>query len=151
MKLPGLSEALSILRFERDEKIRGLAGDGFQVFYRSGELFPAYVDSPELVARNLLHLIIHNLYLHPLLSAGKDERLWNLACDMTAERLLDGWKIRGLSRPGNEYRALLLKEQQLPEQMCIRDRFSFSITVAALAITTSILTAGNFSFCSRRS
>ncbi len=76
MKLPGLSEALSILRFERDEKIRGLAGDGFQVFYRSGELFPAYVDSPELVARNLLHLIIHNLYLHPLLSAGKDERLW---------------------------------------------------------------------------
>lgn len=116
MKLPGLSEALSILRFECDEKIRGLAGDGFQVFYRSGELFPAYVDSPELVARNLLHLIIHNLYLHPLLSAGKDERLWNLACDMTAERLLDGWKIRGLSRPGNEYRALLLKEQQLPEQ-----------------------------------
>ena len=114
MKLPGLSEALGILRFQQNERIHRLAGDGFSVFYQRGELLSEYAKSPEQVARRLLHLVIHNLCLHPLLAEGRKTRIWDLACDMTVERMLDQWKIRGLIRAGSDYREFLLTEQALP-------------------------------------
>ena len=110
IKLPGMAEALGSMKFQQGEQIHDLAGDGFTVYYERKALMAAYVASPDLVARALLHLTLHNLWLHPVLGQGKTERLWNLACDIQTELLLDRWAIRGLTREGGDYRRYLLKE-----------------------------------------
>ena len=114
MKLPGMAGILSSLKFRAEERIRYLAGDGFSVYYEKKALLSEYAESPAAVARGLLHLILHNLFFHPVLSDGREERLWNLACDIQAERMLDRWAVRGLSRDGEDYRGYLLKENGLP-------------------------------------
>ncbi|MDO4617486.1 MAG: VWA-like domain-containing protein [Lachnospiraceae bacterium] len=114
MKLPGLSEALSGLDFRPELQIDTIACDGFTVFYRPEFLLDTFRCSAGDLERILLHLILHNMYLHPLLMRGRSERHWNLACDLTVERMLDSWNIRGLGRPGADYRSYLLKELKLP-------------------------------------
>ncbi len=98
------------MKFLEGKRVCYLAGDGSAVYYDREALLTAYLDSPDLVARSLLHLTLHNLYLHPVLGRGKEERLWNLACDIQTERLLDRWNIRGLIRDGADTRSYLLKE-----------------------------------------
>ena len=110
LRLPGMAETLGTMKFLEGERVCYLAGDGFAVYYDREALLTAYLDSPDLVARSLLHLTLHNLYLHPVLGRGKEERLWNLACDIQTERLLDRWNIRGLIRDGADTRSYLLKE-----------------------------------------
>ena len=104
LRLPGLSEALSALRFAADsahfsglDKTIFLAGEGFTVWYRQQELLEAYGKAPDQILRSLMHLILHNMYLHPLRGEGKDIPTWNLACDMAVEHLLDGWEAPGLT------------------------------------------------------
>ena len=78
LRLPGMAEALGTMKFLEGKRVCYLAGDGFAVYYDREALLTAYLDSPDLVARSLLHLTLHNLYLHPVLGRGKEERLWNL-------------------------------------------------------------------------
>lgn len=113
MKLPGMAEALGTMEFCASKKARWLAGDGFSVQYRREGLLENFADAPDQVARSLLHLLLHQLYLHPVLGRKKNRRYWDLACDIQTERLLDQWDIRGLTREGRDYRAYLLKENGL--------------------------------------
>ncbi len=114
MKLPGLSEALGTFSFRPDPEVKGIACDGFTLFYSPEHVLKRYGQNPESLQRDLLHVILHNMYLHPVLMRKRSERHWNLACDLTVERILDSWKIRGLERPGADFRSYQLKELKLP-------------------------------------
>ena len=115
LRLPGLSEALSVLRFAPKDGIAFLAGEDFTVWYGEQELLEVYRRAPDQVSRGLMHLLLHNIYLHPLRSQGKEVRKWNLACDLAVERLLDGGAVSEAipERPGKDYRDFLLKEYHL--------------------------------------
>ena len=41
----------------------------------------------------LLHMMMHDLFLHTITASMPDKRLWNLACDMAVKRLTQ--KING--------------------------------------------------------
>ncbi len=116
MKLPGLSEALGTLKFQADPKTDYIACDGFTVWYQPEELLRHYRQNAKGMERDLLHLILHNMYLHPLLMRDRSRRHWDLACDLTIERILDSWKIKGLERPGADFRSYQLKELRLPRR-----------------------------------
>ncbi len=114
MKLPGFSGAFGALDFREDGKTEYLAGDGFHVYYRREELQRRFCREPDAVARDYMHLFLHCLLFHPVLSRGKDRELWDLACDMEVEEILDGWEIRELKKPGRDRRRLLRKEAGVP-------------------------------------
>ena len=116
MKLPALSGALGALEPEEKEQVKYLAGDGFRVFYGKKELQRRFCRNPDGIVRDYMHLFLHNLYFHPVLSRGKDEELWNLACDIAVERLLDAWDVRELNKAGKDRRRFLLREAGLPEE-----------------------------------
>lgn len=116
MKLPGLSEALGTLKFLPEADIKYLACDGFTVYYEPDTLMQHYRQNSGSLERDLLHIILHNMYLHPVLMRNHSERHWNLACDLTVERILDSWRLKGLERPGADFRSYQLKELKLPRR-----------------------------------
>ncbi|MDO4490163.1 MAG: VWA-like domain-containing protein [Lachnospiraceae bacterium] len=116
MKLPGLSEALGTLRFTPDAEVKYLACDGFTVYYAPDSVLQHYRQNAGGMERDLLHMILHNMYLHPVLMRNKSQPHWNLACDLTVERILDSWQLKGLERPGADFRSYHLKELKLPRR-----------------------------------
>lgn len=44
--------------------------------------------------RLYLHVILHCLFCHPFDRKGRDGRLWNLACDVATEALIDSLYLR---------------------------------------------------------
>ena len=116
MKLPGLSEALGTLKFLPEADVKYLACDGFTVYYEPDTLMQHYRQNSGSLERDLLHIILHNMYLHPVLMRNHSERHWNLACDLTVERILDSWRLKGLERPGADFRSYQLKELKLPRR-----------------------------------
>ncbi len=115
MKLPGFSGAFGALAFQEKEEIAYLAGDGFCIYYQKSELQKHFCREPNGIARDYMHLFLHSLCFHPVLSRGKNEKLWNLACDIAVEEMLDRWEIRELKKGGRDRRQFLLKEAGLPE------------------------------------
>lgn len=114
IRLPGLSEALGILQFLPDREVRYMSCDGFTVYYEPDSVLEYYRRNAGALERDLLHLLLHNMYLHPVLMRNRSERHWNLACDLTVERILDSWKLKGLERPGADFRTYQMKELGLP-------------------------------------
>lgn len=116
MKLPGLSEALGTLKFLPETEVKYLACDGFTVYYELDSVMQRYRQNSSSLERDLLHIILHNMYLHPVLMRNHSEPHWNLACDLTVERMLDSWRLKGLERPGADFRSYHLKELKLPRR-----------------------------------
>ena len=114
MKLPGLSGALAGYRFLPSGDCRFLEDDGFTLRYAPRKVMDAYLDSPQTLCRAFLHILMHNLNLHPAAAESRERRYWDLACDMTIERMLDDWNIRGLTRGGRDFRRYTLREMGLP-------------------------------------
>lgn len=116
IKLPGLSEALGMLKFQPEKEVRYLACDGFTIYYDPEELIQHFRTNSGSLERDILHIILHNMYLHPILMRNHSEPHWNLACDLTVERILDSWRLKGLERPGADFRSYQLKELKLPRR-----------------------------------
>lgn len=58
-----------------------------------------------LINRSYLHSILHCLFGHLWNERGEDNvQLWNLACDITVEHIIDGLYYRCLRNPSNAYR-----------------------------------------------
>jgi len=59
--------------------------DGYKMFYDPRHILSIYRDEKERVFRDLLHLIFHCVFQHICIPSDADLRLWNLACDISAE------------------------------------------------------------------
>lgn len=116
IKLPGFAGALASMGFQADKTVHYLAGDGFVVHFGRQEVLRRFSREPDALARDYMHLFLHNLYFHPVLSKGRREDIWNLACDIAVEEILDGFEVRELRKSGRDRRLLLLKEAGLPEK-----------------------------------
>lgn len=99
-----LDVALSALEFVEDPGISLTATDGFALHYHGEELIQLYRTDRKLVNRAYLHMIIHCLFAHMYMEKGREEELWNLACDMGAEYILDGLYIPCVHRRGSPLR-----------------------------------------------
>ena len=88
-RYPFLTFAFLGIPAAASQEIRGLGTDGEHLFFCPETLLRDYLQDPAMVRRQYLHQIFHCLYLHPF-SRHSNKELWNLACDMAVERLLDG-------------------------------------------------------------
>ena len=94
-----LDMALSALSPAPDERCRVLATDGQTLYYQPQRLLQLYQENPKYLNRLYLHTIFHCVFRHLWLKGKRDARLWNLACDIAVENVLDSLNRSSVKRP----------------------------------------------------
>lgn len=89
-----LDLSLSSLGFEMEPACRGLGTDGFVIYYHGEYLCDLYRRGRVLVNRAYLHMVLHCLFCHMDTMGRRDGRMWNLACDIAAESVIDGLYLK---------------------------------------------------------
>ena len=90
MNLPYLDVALCVLRFQPGGGVTlSVATDGDVLYYDGGYLAERYLRSRVLTNRAYLHVILHCMLRHLAKKRGKLPELWDLACDVAVESILD--------------------------------------------------------------
>ena len=88
LSLPYLDAALCMLRFAPENTL-SFATDGETLFYDSHWLADRYLRNRTGVNRAYLHVVLHCLLRHLAKKRGHDAALWDLACDVVVESILD--------------------------------------------------------------
>ena len=101
LHLPYMDMALSVLHPGQTGATQTFGSDGFHLYYHPDFLIRMYKRGKIAVNRGLLHTILHCLLGHLDKAAGKDERLWDIACDVVVEQILDEMPLRCLRIPPN--------------------------------------------------
>ena len=90
MNLPYLDVALCALPFAPGgEMTLSLATDGETLYYDGAFLAERYLRGRTAVNRAYLHTILHCMLRHLRKKRGKAAELWDLACDVAVESILD--------------------------------------------------------------
>ncbi len=105
-----LDVALSSLALVPEQQITVTGTDGNALYFNPGQLASLFRKSRVLVNRACLHSILHCLFCHLWNRKGRDEEYWNLACDITAEWVLDGLEIRAVHVPKSAFRRSVYRE-----------------------------------------
>ena len=75
------------------------AGDGHRLYYCPETLLRTFRAQQSVPTRALLHVTLHFLLGHPFQRQEMDHRLWNLACDITAEEVIRELEIPSCALP----------------------------------------------------
>ena len=92
-----LAAAIGRLRTQPFDLQDPLATDGRFLAYDASRLLGLFAQLQSPPTHDLLHAVVHCLFLHPYVDAAVDRRLWDLACDIAAERVVA--EVLGV-RPG---------------------------------------------------
>lgn len=96
-----LSLAFSGLEYAMSADTATVGTDGYHLWYSPLFLMQQYQENDRWMDACFLHMIFHCLFAHPVGRQERQERLWNLCCDIAAEHLVDGMELRFLGRrPG---------------------------------------------------
>lgn len=85
---PYLDSAFAFLRWNFREE-RGFQADGAYLNLSAQDVLEQYSVAPEKMRRGYLHILLHCLFLHPFIPGDADDKLWDLACDMAVEQLIE--------------------------------------------------------------
>lgn len=85
-----LDVALSSFTYAISAKVDPVGTDGAAIYFHPSHLGGLYRTSRVLVNRAYLHMVLHCLFRHLGGRKERDERLWNLACDIAVESMIDG-------------------------------------------------------------
>ena len=66
-----------------------LATDGFRLHYHPAHLMIGYRDQRTYVARGYLHALLHCIFQHMFIAPSINRPLWDLACDMAVQAIMD--------------------------------------------------------------
>ena len=88
--------ALNQLQPEVFEPLR-FASDGEGLFYDPLWILKSYKDEQNAIVRAYLHMILHCVFKHLFVHTLIDQELWNLACDIAVEYVIDGLNLPSLS------------------------------------------------------
>lgn len=76
-----------------------LATDGAALYYPPGWVLGIYRKNRRYLPRACLHSVLHCLLRHLWLRGGRDVALWDLACDIAVENVLDALHTPAIERP----------------------------------------------------
>lgn len=96
--------SLSSLGFEANLECRGIGTDGYVIFYHPDYVCGLYGHGRVLINRTYLHMVLHCLFCHMDTRKNRTEELWNLACDIGVESMLDRLHLRCVHVPATPYR-----------------------------------------------
>ena len=93
-----LDVALSSLDYKMDMRTFFLGTDGESLYFQPRFLAERYAYHPVLVNRAYLHSILHCIFRHPFEEEVREEELWNLACDIAVEYVIDTLELPVVER-----------------------------------------------------
>ncbi len=88
-RYPYLDSVLAGLMPKSSTEAEGFGTDGIYFYYSGRDLIQRFAGNPERLIREVLHMLLHCLYLHILQPAAEQTPIWNLACDLAAEQILE--------------------------------------------------------------
>ncbi|MGN1167983.1 MAG: VWA-like domain-containing protein [Lachnospiraceae bacterium] len=92
LKMRFMDVALSSYHFAADAGIDTIGTDGLSVYYNPQYLGGLFREEPIQVNRVYLHLVLHGIFRHMIRKRGREERYYNLACDIAVESMIDGMR-----------------------------------------------------------
>lgn len=99
-----LDLALSGLSYEMRPLAKPMGTDGVRLFYDADRLLSLYRQSRAAVNRSYLHVVFHCVFRHLWKPRREDRELWNLACNIAMEFVVDGLRQRCVRIPPSWYR-----------------------------------------------
>lgn len=84
-----LDSAMSLLHLVRVDDTGFVATDGRHIQYDPVTVLKMYKSSNELVTRTYLHMLMHCIFRHNIISTLVDCDVWGLACDMAVENIIN--------------------------------------------------------------
>lgn len=90
--------ALCALQPKADPAIRTFATDGTSLNYSTEQILRVFKNNPRFLPRAYLHTILHCIFSHLWITAGKDPQIWNLSCDIVVEYTIDHMEKPSTSR-----------------------------------------------------
>ena len=103
--------ALNQLHPEAFEPLR-FASDGEGLFYDPLWILKTYKDEQNAIVRAYLHAILHCVFKHMFVHTLVDRDLWDLACDIAVEYVIDGLGLPSLSVKKEAYQRQVYSELQ---------------------------------------
>ena len=100
-----LDISLSSLNYVMNVNTYGLGTDGFSLYFDPQYLVDLYRLDRIRINRAYLHNVFHCVFRHLLKQGLREKRLWDLACDIATEHLIDGLNHRSIRFPRNAFRA----------------------------------------------
>ena len=99
-----LARALDRLPYEMDFNTQRMGTEGERIHFHPEFIFQLFMESPQKLNRLYMHSLLHCLFRHMFKNEDKKEELWNMACDIHVEYVLDSLDVDLLKRPAREYR-----------------------------------------------
>lgn len=99
-----LARALDRLPYEMDFNTQRMGTEGERIHFQPEFIFQLFMESPQKLNRLYMHSLLHCLFRHMFKNEDKKEKLWNMACDIHVEYVLDSLDVDLLRRPAGEYR-----------------------------------------------
>ena len=99
-----LDVALSSFGFEADRLGTGFSTDGYIIYYQPERLFSMFQKNRIFINRAYLHMLFHCLFCHLGSMGNRKKEYWDLACDIVAESILDGFYVKPVFRHQPPYR-----------------------------------------------
>lgn len=90
LDMPFMKIALSALSPKADEQLTSMATDGTYIYYNPQRLMDTFRKNGKYLDRAYLHSVLHCLFFHLWTRDGRNELLWNTACDIMTEYTIDG-------------------------------------------------------------
>ena len=94
LKMRFMDVALSGYAFVMDVGLETIGTDGLAIYYHPQYLGGLFREDRILVNRIYLHMVLHGIFRHMLRRQGREERLYNLSCDIAVESIIDGMNYR---------------------------------------------------------
>lgn len=90
LDMPFMKIALSALSPKANEQLTSMAADGTYIYYNPQRLMDTFRKNGKFLDRAYLHSVLHCLFFHLWTRGGRNELLWNTACDIMVEYTIDG-------------------------------------------------------------
>lgn len=99
-----LDVSLSSLGFEADWNRGGIACDGAVIYYGPGFILDLYKKGRQVINHYYLHTLFHCLFCHMYTRKGREKEIWDLACDIAMESVLDGMYEKCIHIPPESFK-----------------------------------------------
>lgn len=87
-----------------------MATDGRFLYYNSLHVCRSFKRESSLPARDYMHLTLHCVFRHMFIGKGVNTDLWDLACDIAAESVINSLNIKALYASRQEKQGWLIKK-----------------------------------------
>ncbi|MBP1548051.1 MAG: metallopeptidase [Oscillospiraceae bacterium] len=123
-----LDSAISMLEYIPYE-FDSTATDGKYIFYSPEHIIRIYRKSKETVTRDILHMILHNVFRHNIVGTLLNREAWDLACDIAVEVIINELQLSILAADREKYQNDIQEKIRAGSKLMIAEKiYSYLIS-----------------------